>query len=202
MFKQYSQILVLTFSLCCMNTIAATASLVAQEAPHDHGDIIIDQSSNQLTIEADLDELIILESSTNPFLPRYLGSEPGFETLESNEPDENFYMLDGASDVYLKLISKDINLQVLSADVNISLGDGDVLTLGGSDVHTHLVFNILPAYSGGVLSDTFQLEDHGASAYISSDPFTMTFVPEPTAIVLMGIGGLMAKRKVKKDAFN
>lgn len=188
--------LVLTSCLCLVDT---------GWAQHAHeGDIIVGRTAaGQLGIEADLDETIVLAPSANPVLPGWLGDEPGFDHLETDEPAEDFYSLAPGADIYLSLLSVDTGLQFVDATTFAILNEpADApLPLGDHELHLHILFNIssnvLPAYDGSQLSAIWQLVDQGSTGYTASEPFTTTFTPEPMTAAMLMVGGLSLLRRRK-----
>ena len=189
-------VLVLTVCLCLVNT---------GWAQHAHeGDIIVGRTlAGQLAIEANLDETIVLAPSVHPVFAGWIGDEPGFDHFEADEPAEDFYTLASGADIYLNLLSADTGLQFADALTFQTLNEPTdaPLPLGDHELHLHILFNIssdiLPAYDGSPLSATLQLVDLGSIGYSASEPFTMTFTPEPMTATLLVMGGLGLLRRRK-----
>ena len=94
-------------ALCILATAGlATSAAVAQ---HDHGGdyVVAVDASGMLAIEGDFDEpREIPEFNQNGF-NGWFGDDPGFASLEENEPDEGLFMLGDGAEIYFQLVSVD-----------------------------------------------------------------------------------------------
>ncbi len=184
--------------------ILSLSTITFASAGHGHeGDIIVGQTSGgALAFEGDFDEDIVLPSSSNPFFPGYLDDAPGFTNLDADEPLEDFYTLPVNSDIYLQLVSTDFGL-VIRDELGNAINPGQSIQLGTPNFDEHGLFHIdttlVPAYDGEVLSATFFLKDLGASGLGDSGQFTMTFVPEPATMLLLGCGSMALIRRKKAN---
>lgn len=177
---------------------------------HHEGDFIIGiggGAAPQLKFEFDEHilsgaETINLEPSVSPSILGWLSDAPGFEALEADEPDEEFFML--ASGAQIQLVGVDLDAAMfvraatLGTPVRISpspaLGE---LLLGDEALHTHAIWHIdssAPGYDSlqTIWSGTFKFVDVATTGYGESEPFTLRFaaVPEPASIGLLAMGGM------------
>jgi hypothetical protein len=194
-------------------TTAAVLSLVpalfTDSAAAQHlDDIIVGRSAaGQLKFEAGLDEVHLL-LPVNPPLSGWTGDEPGFDHLEVNEPDEDFFVLGAGAEVWLEGISLDAALRVYRNDLGAAiLSPGQQILLGDHLLHTHVIWNISssdPGFDPGqeVWSGTFKLVDKGVTGYAESEPFTLRFtnIPEPATLVMLAAGGLALVRRRRAHA--
>lgn len=192
------------FRRMMMMTAVLLVALSASTALAQHGgDVVVGRSSGgQLKIEADLDEFFLLPPSPPD---GWVGDEPGFDHLPSDETGEDFYTLASGASIQFVLVSKDAGLRILQQQglnlVEVLANPGNSATLGGNTLHMHLTWwiddDIVGADFEGVRSATFYLHDAGTTGYADSDPFTIRFtnttaVPEPLTLWMLATGGLAA----------
>ncbi len=148
---------------------------------HEHGgDLVIGVSSGgQLAAEFDGDESFPLEF-VDGLLRGCAFDEPGFTTLEHNEPDEDFFVLDPNAVIALEVVSIDIGFKAHTpgfADILDSIGDQWLI--GAPDFDEHLVWHIDaddPAFDPqAVFTIQFKLIDLGPTGYAESEVYTLSF---------------------------
>lgn len=193
------------FVLCI---VALTFIAVPAFAQHQHeGDIIVGitgptaGTADTLAFEGDFDEAVFL-SPVSGLLNGWTSAEPGFEHLEEDEDDENFYKLASGVNVRLVIVSIDPGLAVVEAGGGtVADAIGESILLGGFELHSHATWyaqsSVLGAGWTGTLGATFKLIDTGSTGYAESEPFAMTFtnVPEPASMLLVMGGGLALLRR-------
>jgi len=198
--------LILAVAMACVAVAAAGA--MAQHHHHE-GDFIIGiggGAAPQLKFEFDPhmlsgEECIELSPSVNPAVAGWLSTMPGFDALEADEPDEDFYRLGSGAQIRLVGVDLDPALFVRASSLGtpVRISPSPVLgflDLGGEELHVHPVWHIdssAPGFdpSQTSWSGTFKFVDVGTTGYADSDPFTLCFVPvpEPTAAGLLALGG-------------
>jgi hypothetical protein len=200
------------FAVCAFAGV--TASIAVAHDHHHEGDFIIGISGGanpQLKFEFDEhvlsgEEYVELMPSLNPGIPGWLGDAPGFEALESNHADEDFFMMAPGAQIRLVGLDLDSALFVRAATLGspVRISPSPVLgylSLGDHELHTHGIWHIDSSATGfdplqATWSGAFKFVDVGTTAYADSDPFTIQFipVPEPASIGLMLVAGLMLAR--------
>ncbi len=191
-------------SLKAIAFAAIVAVAVPALADGEHGgDFIVGRtSSGQLALENIPDEPLHLELSGNQILfPGWSSTEPGFDSLNDDEPGEDFYTMATGADIWLELVSVGVDdggLKVINQTLTSVLdAPGESFLLGGPSLHTHVFWHLDSTVLGGgfagTRSATFRLVDNGGTGYAASDPFTLQFtnveVPEPATLGLLAVGG-------------
>jgi hypothetical protein len=161
---------------------------------HHHGDLIIGRTAGgQLALDFDTSERVLLEPITSGPLSGWSGNAPGFDDLGLDEPDEGIYTLDDGTDIEVVFTSIPTAFAIWDGLSPVS-GSYDLPT---PDPHKHLTWHINsadgdydPAVTDYPLS--FYFTDT-SNTYTDSPTYTVTFtnVPEPTALALLGAGGLV-----------
>lgn len=200
--------------IASMTCVLATA-VVAYGQHHHEGDFVIGVSGGaapQLKFEFDEhllagDETIPLVPSVNPAVPGWLSSAPGFEALEADEAEEDFFRL--GPGVQIRLVGLDLEpalfVRAATLGTPVRIGPSPALghlELGGDALHTHGVWHINSSDPGfdpqqAVWAGTFKFVDAGTTGYGDSEPFTLRFavVPEPASIAILSIGLLYIARR-------
>jgi len=183
-----------TIQRAALSTMLATIlpEIVRAGDDHEHhGDIIVGRSLlDVLAVEYDFDEPTVL-APVSGLLAGWAGDEPGFDHLEANEPDEDFYSLAAGANIVFELVNID------QALVGNPLGSpldapGARFVLGDHELHQHidwLIDSTDPAFNPvqTVWSLQFRLIDIGATGYGASDVYDWHFtnMPEPGSAGLM-----------------
>jgi len=179
--------------------IACVTNVAFAEDRHEHEDMVVGiTGGGQLTIEFEhFGEAHGLPPVNGPLLYGWSGDDPGFGHLEAAEPGEDFYTLQAGVDVLVEIVAIDAGLHVYAPGYTSELGVGDSASLGAETLHSHLGW-FINANDPGVDPDlydysvTFRLNDGGTTGYATSGDYTLTFVPEPSSVLLMVLGGGLA----------
>jgi len=196
-----------------MTTVLSIAALTASPAlagdDHGHGsDFIIGiNDTGQLAFEFDGDDLepisdFIMNGGLNGDFTGYFFDEPGFASLDEDEPDEGFFMLGAGADIYVMINAIDAPFQVYDPDFDAVVPAGGMFALGSPDFDTHPFWTVdttSPAFDANVFEYdvTLKFVDLGSTGYADSEAITVTFsrVPAPGTAGLLAISGLGAIRR-------
>ena len=184
--------------IAVVHLLIVSPAIAEEHHDHEHEDIEVGvTSAGQLSWHFDhFDDPIVLAPAEGIWsaVGGWVGSEPGFAAVETDEPDENLYVLADGVAVRLQIVAIDPGLWVWSNDTSESIDSpGQSIPLGGTDLHTHAWWQIAEGAGEPVtLSATFELVDAGTSGYSASAPWTMQFtnVPEPGGLCALGLGAV------------
>lgn len=131
--------------------------------------------------------------------------DPGYNTLEVDDPANSIFVLNPNTSVVVRLLSVDPDFKAYTpgfADTLDQPGDSWFLGTGSFDTHpTWHIDSADPDYvpNRPFWSFQFQLEDPSGH-YVTSDPFTAAFTPEPSSMLLVctGIVALMRRRRAQE----
>jgi hypothetical protein len=183
---------------CLLMVVAVAASMDSALAGPMHADWTIAQDgspAHKLLIEGDpkiLDgtERIELLPGDGIFAGLFVNQEPGWESLEADEPPDRFTLLPG-SNVSLKRLSFDAGFSMYDPFTGTPIleTDGSIFPFGAApdgSFHIDLLY-VGDGPIGSLYSAAFQLVDP-SGLQADSDPFTLGFVvvPEPTTAILFG----------------
>lgn len=186
-----------------MTGVLAVAGLAcgASADPHDDDFVVGVGGLGVLMIEADLDEAFYLPPFNSGGIVGWFGDDPGFVSLDEDEPDEDFYMLGVGADVWFVLVAVDPAFKVYDPFFNL-MSPGDSFALGGHEFDVHPFWHIDSddAAFDPTQSEwhaTFRLIDKGTTGYGVSGDYTAAFtnVPAPGAGALLVLGGVCAARR-------
>jgi hypothetical protein len=105
------------------------------------GDMIVGSTADgggDLAVEYDFDEPVVVTLSTSigSFI-LYTASEPGFDLLVRDEPEESFYVLSGGVDVRLEVVEIEPGVQIKIGDAVLD-AVGESAELGTTpELHLH-----------------------------------------------------------------
>ncbi|MCW5775641.1 MAG: hypothetical protein KIS87_04240 [Phycisphaeraceae bacterium] len=180
-------------------TVAALAFGAA--AQHDDDFVVGVNGLGTLMVEADLDEAFYLPPFDSGGVVGWFGGDPGFASLEEDEPDEDFYMLAGGADVWFVLVAVDPAFKVYDPFFSL-MSPGDSFALGGHEFDVHPFWHI---DSDDAAFDPFQTEWHatfrlidmGTTGYGASEAYRVAFtnVPAPGAVALLAPAVAAALRR-------
>lgn len=192
-------------SIAALAIVAWAGTSSAQ--PEEHGDdgIVGVTSAGQLAVEMDLDEAFLFEEFfSGSGLNGFIADAPGFTTLETDEPAEDFFVLGADADIHWRLIATSgPEMQVYNPFFDIpSMSAGETFAFGAGnvfDTHPFWFLNTdLPSFDPlqTEWAVQFQLVDFGATGYSDSEVIEIRFaVPSPASAALLGLAGLTASRR-------
>ncbi len=184
----------------------AVAPFAMAEGPHD-GDMLIGSSAvggGQLLLDFDFGptpDVIV-----SPFLDLgngntlYTSTEPGFDAALTEIP-EGVYQLTNNVQVSIKLLAFDAGAALQVNGIVLDQVDETAVYAtydGDEGLHGHPIFRlIIPTGNTGNYDLTFQLLQSNGSTYSASESYTLTLstVPEPAALGLLGLGGMLLGRR-------
>ena len=150
--------------------------------PDEHVDIAIasdESGGGSLAADYDFDEPIeVFESAMIGGFTLWSGADPGFEMLESDEPDEGFYALEDGVTVSLEIVALDPAAQFKFGEVTLD-EPGDSVVLGTTpELHGHGEWQlVLPE---GVDTGSYELSFRfttTSAQYSASPSATVTITP-------------------------
>lgn len=188
-----------TPTLCIVGLALLSSNALAQ---HDDDFVIGVTGSGMLAVEGHFDEAHLLPEFSDNGIFGWFGSQPGFASLDHDEPDEDFFMLAAGVDVHFELIATDPAFKVYTHNFDL-LTPGDTFSLGGPDIHRHAFWHIDsndPAFDPNqtIWNVSWRMIDLGTTGYADSVVYTSQFtnVPAPGVLSLAAAGLLgMASRR-------
>lgn len=179
-----------------------STSLAGDGHGHKDGDINIGVTSGGQIIVEWSGEVVALPELPGPLFGFGL-DEPGFFTLEEDEPGKGLFVLGAGANIVLEVLSFDDALQGWRPGFSGVFDDlGETWNIGGAPFDTHPFWHIdatdplFVAPPGQTQwSATFRLLDTGSTGYAPSDPVTVTFTPEPGTLGLLMIGAMALIRR-------
>lgn len=187
-------------------TISVYGAMVGDDHGHEHeGDIVVGRTgTGQLAVEFDFDTTIGLPPVTG-LITGWALDDPGFTTLESDEPKEDFFTIGAGAQVVFELVSVDPALAVWTPGfVHLLETAGQQFMLGGHEFDVHATFLIDPSHPSfnpnvDLYMLSFRLLDTGSTGYAVSDTYNVTFtpVPEPAMVLVLGISSALCLRNAR-----
>jgi hypothetical protein len=197
-------------SVLAVAVCGGVLGVVAQTAAAHEGDIVVGVSgAGQLRVEFDQDEPFGLPP-VSTLLHGWAVDDPGFMSLEADEPAEDSYVLDPAADIAIELVAVDDAFNMWTPPFFVQKLDvtGEQWNLGQPDFDTHPFWHI---DSDSLEFDPLQTEwqitlrvvDTREAAHLPSEDFTLSFVPvpEPGTMAVLGLGAVsvaMRRRWMKR----
>ena len=176
-------------ALCALGVVIFLSDLLHAQEEHGHADdatigftVCVD-SGNRLGAEFDADEVFELPE-VDGVLVGWAGDEPGFNTLEEDEPEEGFFALAEGANVVLEVVSLSPGFKAHTPGfADILDAPGETWELGAAPFDTHPEWHIDPADPGfddhdEVWTVTVRLLDTGSTGYAPSEPFSIQFARE------------------------
>lgn len=193
--------------LVMMATVLAPlpTALAGDGHGHKDGDINIGVTSGGQIVVEWSGKIVALPELAGPLFGFGL-DEPGFFSIEEDEPDEDIFVLGAGANIVLEVLSFDDALQGWRPGFSGVFDDfGETWNIGGVPFDTHPFWHInatdplFVAPPGQTeWNATFRLLDTGSTGYAPSDPVTVTFTPEPTTLSLLALGALtLARRRTR-----
>jgi len=178
---------------------AASAAPTQAGGAHE-GDLIVARNgAGQLEIE-DLDPIanpIHLNAVNGPLLFGWTGDEPGFDSLETDEPVNDLFVLQAGASIRLEAVSIDPALKIWAPGFGAVIdAAGEQVLLGGEAVHAHVTWHIDSNDPGFVPGQTewqavLKLVDTGSTNYSESEPFAVTFTDQPAIVPAITLSGMI-----------
>lgn len=145
----------------------------------------------------------VMELATAP-LAGWSTHDPEFDSLESDDPLADAYVLNAGAKIFLQVVTFTPALKLWDHELTSSVsGAGETWSLGEQPFMRELVWHIDsadPGFNPGMTewTATFRLIDTGTTAYSPSTEYTLRFtnVPAPGAAILMlGLAGAARRRR-------
>lgn len=187
-----------TTAFALLAAIAPLALLTAPSLAQHEGDLTVGRTgAGVLAVEFDFDEIQGVPESTFPGVTGWVGEEPGFTSLDMDEPLEDLFTLAPGADIRFELLAIDDGFLVRDDATFDVIPVGGQWTIGSPDFDIHPFWHAPAGDLGDTYELTFRLVDLGVSAYTPSPAFTMTFaaVPAPSAATFIALAGLAALRR-------
>lgn len=172
---------------------------------HKEGDLNIGRSAaGQIRVEYAPDLFpFSLPPSPEPELTGFALDDPGFFSIDADEPDEDLYRLAAGAVIVMEIVSIDPALKAWTPFLTAlpPIDDpGEQWTIGPVPFDEHAWWNIDtsdPDFDPDqtAWSATIVLKDIGPTGYADSDPVTLTFTPEPGSALLLGLGAAVVLRR-------
>lgn len=155
------------------------------EDEHGHADdfivgVIFANPEGQIEAEFDFDEIFELPE-IDGVITGFALDDPGFASLDEDEPDEGIFMLDPTTEIVFELVSSDPAFKIHTPGfADILVAPGDQWLIGAPPFDEHVTWHIDttdPSYDPGqiIYPVTFRLLDVGATGYAPSEDFTVMF---------------------------
>lgn len=129
--------------------------------------------------------VVVLEETGGPLFFGWTSNNPGFDDIETPDPENNCYPLASGATLWLEIVSLDPALVVWDVQLHPYMNPGERAYLGTTpgNVHSHLIWhinsrypNFEPLYGLKVhWRAMFRLVDTGGTGYGASAPFPMIF---------------------------
>lgn len=169
---------------------------------HHEGDLVVGRTGGgQLQVEFDFGAPLALPP-VDGLLKGWALDDPGFDHLEADEPDEDFFMLGSGAQIRFDVVSFAPAFQAWTPGFAAALRNpGDTYVFpDGELLHGHLNWHIDaldPQFdpAAGPWTASFRLVDVGSTGYTPSEVYTFAFTPEPSTLALVGLGALVLRRR-------
>ncbi len=189
--------------LVWMMALAAGAAASAAWAGDEHsGDFVVGVSgAGQLAVEGDFDEAFLLPPIAFP-VSGWALDDPGFMSLDADEPDEDFFVLGAGANVVFEIVALDPAMKVWRPAFLGVLDEAGEQWMLGESFDLHPWWHI-DSEDGGFnplqteWSVSFRMIDTGTTGYEASEVYTARFtnVPEPGALALVAMGTVALVRR-------
>jgi hypothetical protein len=168
-----------------VGVLFAWAGVTPGMAGDGHGDDIVvgRDGSGGLAFEFGGEQPIPL-FPIDGLLNGWAANEPGFMSLEADEPGEDFFTLGTSANIVLDIVAIDPALKLWTPGFGTVLDHAGDQFLLGTEFDVHLTFHIDssdPLYDGSqtLWQATVQFIDTGATGYAVSEPLVLSFSPVP-----------------------
>lgn len=204
----------LMYITMCFLAAMGTTTLAHDGHPHpptipdDHVVVGRDLGDNLgWAISTVVNPLVVAES-TNPAFPGWFDDPLGL--LQVIETTSGFYTLEPGHSVGIQITAVDPGLKLYDSFLNrLEVGDSWFVFNGPATSYAHGADNqhfhpqvhidrtVLPDYDGTPLNFEFRFVDLNVNGYTPSNPFSVSVVPEPVSVALLGAGALLLRRRRK-----
>ncbi|MGB0714403.1 MAG: PEP-CTERM sorting domain-containing protein [Phycisphaerae bacterium] len=176
---------------------------IAGEKHGHHDDFTVGVSgTGQLGLEFDFDDIIELPPADG-LITGWAADDPGFASLDMDEPKEDFFMLGSGAEISFEFISGSPALSVWSPGFGSQVNQmGEQFIIGADEFDVHPTFHIDlndPSYDPNLTdySLSFRLVDGGSTNYANSEVYSVNFaaVPEPATLSLLVLGAGFCLRR-------
>ena len=181
-----------------MRTVLVTGVLMAlshssafgqHDHEHGHGDLEVGKTAgNQIAVEFDFDDAFEVPPVDGPLLFGCALDDPGFMSIDEDEPDEGLFTLPNGTEIVFELVAIDPGLVIYSpgfADVIDTPGETFSLGTVPFDVHpTWQIEDTAPGFPDGAYGFTFRLFDPSGTCDPTDDLTATVACAEPGACCL------------------
>jgi hypothetical protein len=177
MLRKLSEILILVAGL--IPAVSAGSSAWAGEHRHADDFEIGVSAGGQLEAVFDEDEAFLLPP-VDGLLQGWAAGDPGFLSVEENEPDKGLFVLDAEADIVLEVLALDPAFKLRDAGF-VPIPPGGQFALGMPPIHIHPgawhIDSTDPGFmpSQTIWQGTFRLIDLRPDGHAPSEPFTRLF---------------------------
>ncbi len=184
-----------------MRTVFVTGVLIALCHPaafgqhdhddeHGHADLEVGKTAtNQIAVEFDFDDAFEVPPVDGPLLFGCALDDPGFMTLDEDEPDEGLFMLPNGTEIAFELVSIDPGLVIYTPGFGDTIDTpGETFVIGTVPFDVHPTWHIDSMDAAwdpdGTYSFTFRLFDPSGTCDPTGDLTATVVCAEPGACCL------------------
>jgi hypothetical protein len=154
-------------------------SSALQTVAQEETEILVGRSSAaKLVVDTDFPQPVELPPSVFPTISGYVTSFMGIHSTILDDVTNDFFQLSPAADVQFILLAKDPGMEVWNDSGSAFMNVGETFAIGSAPFDTHPLWNLVTGVVGNAYSLSLKLHDLNG-IYSDSDPFTLSFTPEP-----------------------